>query len=233
MPTAVAIRHISFEGLGIFEEALEETGYTVHYYDIGEHDLRTPELGSADLAIILGGPISANDDTNYPFLKEELKIIERRLADNQPTMGICLGAQLIARAAGARVYPSGHTEIGFAPITLTDAGSVSPLASFADDPVTFHWHGDTFDLPAKACRLASTKLCENQAFTIGRNTVGFQFHPELDARTIEKWLVGHAAELASNAIDIPHLRARANELGEQLATKARKVMMSWLKGING
>jgi len=233
MRSAIAIRHVSFEGLGIFEAVLREAGYTVSYCDIGEHELCSLEAVETDLMVLLGAPIGANDDRNYPFLKDELKIVEQRLAKDLPTMGICLGAQLIARAAGARVYPSGNVEIGFEPITLTDAGVHSPLACFADDPVAFHWHGDTFDLPAQAQRLAYSKLCENQAFSIGQNIIGFQFHPELDVQTIEKWLVGHAAELANNTIDIPRLRSRAEDLSESLAIKGRQVATAWLDGVKG
>jgi GMP synthase (glutamine-hydrolysing) len=104
-------------------------------------------------------------------------------------MGICLGAQLIARAAGARVYPSGVKEIGFAPITLTEAGCDSCLAAFADDPLTLHWHGDTFDLPEGATLLASTPGCRNQAFSLGPTVIGFQFHPEAGGPGFERWLI--------------------------------------------
>lgn len=230
MKSAVAIRHVPFEDLGAFRTPIEAAGYKVHYWDIGEQDLWTLEPVKTDLLFVLGGPIGAFEDDKYPFLAEEIDILEQRLAAGRPTMGICLGAQLIARTAGARVYP-GAREIGFAPVTLTQAGRASCLAPFAEEPVTLHWHGDTFDLPKGAERLASTEACENQAFSMGRNVIGFQFHPEAPARVFEKWLIGHAHELGAAGIDIPQLRAAAENYGAELERKAHRVAGDWLAGL--
>lgn len=231
MKSAVAIRHVAFEDLGAFAPALAAAGFTIQYHDVGTHDLRALEPDAADLLVVLGGPIGAYEDTAYPFLKDELDVIGRRLTMGRPLMGICLGAQLIARAAGARVFPSGAREIGFAPIMLSEAGARSCLKPFAKDPLTLHWHGDTFDLPTGAERLASTALCENQAFAIGSAVIGFQFHPEADGRGIEKWLVGHAVELAGARIDVPRLRAEANAYSKRLARKGRAVAAAWLDAL--
>lgn len=231
MKSAIAIRHVGFEDLGAFAPALRAAGYQIHYWDIGEQELWTLEPVKTDLLIVLGGPIGAYEDAAYPFLAEEIGILEQRLAANRPTLGICLGAQLIARAAGARVFPSGTKEIGFMPIRLTDAGRSSCLAPFANAPVTLHWHGDTFDLPTGATRLASTDLCENQAFAMGPNIVGFQFHPEASAKGFEKWLVGHAVELAAAKIDVPRLRADAQRYGAELERKAQAVLSACLDGL--
>lgn len=231
MRSAVAIRHVGFEDLGAFAPAIRDAGYAIHYRDVGEQPLWTQEPAKPDLLIVLGGPIGACDDGVYPFLKEELDILEQRLEADRPTMGICLGAQLIARAAGANVFPGKAKEIGFAPIGLTEAGRASCLAPFAEEPMTLHWHGDTFDLPAAAERLASTELCENQAFSMGPNVIGFQFHPEAFAKGFERWLVGHAAELAGAGIDIARLRADAETYGAELGRKARRVAVDWLAGL--
>jgi GMP synthase (glutamine-hydrolysing) len=231
MKSAIAIRHVGFEDLGAFAPALRAAGYQVRYWDIGEQELWTIEPVKTDLLIVLGGPIGAYEDAVYPFLKEEISLLERRLDANRPTLGICLGAQLIVRAAGARVYPSGAKEIGFAPIRLTEAGRTSCLAPFSDAPMTLHWHGDTFDLPAGAERLASTDMCENQAFAMGPNIAGFQFHPAASAKDFEKWLVGHAAELAMAKIDVPRLRADAQTYGPELERKAQSVLSDWLGGL--
>ena len=205
-----------------------EAGFTIHYHDVGEHDPRTLEAENADLLIVLGGPISAYDVDCYPFINEEIAILEKRVEAQNPTLGVCLGAQLIARSAGARVYSSGAKEIGFAPIALTDNGRSSCLTPFADEPMTLHWHGDTFDLPAGAERLASTDLCQNQAFSMGPNIIGFQFHPEAPTKGFENWLIGHAAELAAAGADIHELRADAEKYGAELERKARRVATDWL-----
>lgn len=229
--TCVAIRHVAFEDLGAFAPALAAAGFDIRYHDVGEQDLSALDPTVPDLLVVLGGPIGAYEEDVYPFLRDEIGLIERRLKAGRPIMGICLGAQLIARAAGARVYPSGVKEIGFAPISLTAAGAASCLAPFAHDPITLHWHGDTFALPAGAVRLASTDLCENQAFSLGPQVIGFQFHPEAGAGGFEKWLIGHAAELAAARIDVARLRADAQTYGQRLAHKAREVATRWLAGL--
>lgn len=228
MKSAVAIRHVLFEDLGAFGPLLAGAGFDVRYSDVGDADFAVAETAAADLLIMLGGPIGATEEAAYPFLRDELRILERRLAARRPTMGICLGAQLIARAAGARVYPNIVKEIGFGSIALTEAGTRSCLKPFVRDPVTLHWHGDTFDLPTGAERLASTAACENQAFSLGPNVIGFQFHPEADGRGIEKWLVGHAVELAAAGIDIARVRADAARHGDALRRKAHDVLAIWL-----
>lgn len=222
------IRHVAFEDLGAFASPLEDAGFRIAYHDVGKDDLGAPGSDVEDLMVVLGGPIGACEETRYPFLREELEIVERRIESGRPLMGICLGAQLIARAFGARVYRSAESEIGFAPITLTEAGRGSCLSPFEDDPTTLHWHADTFDLPAGALRLASTTSCENQAFSAGSNVIGFQFHPEIDTGRIEQWLIGHTVELTNSAVDVTRIRADARTYRRGLATKARAVVEAWL-----
>lgn len=230
--TAIAIRHVMFEDLNGFTPALQAAGYRIRYLDIGDPTFcRNPDPADPDLLIILGGPIGAYEDIRYPFLKDELRLIEARLSTGRPLMGICLGAQLIARAAGANVFPTGTKEIGFAPITLTEAGAASCLRPFSRSPITLHWHGDTFDLPSGAVRLASTALCDNQAYSLGPSTIGFQFHPEATGAAIEAWLVGHAVELATADIDVATIRADAQRLAGELADKARAVAADWLAAL--
>jgi len=228
LPTAVAIRHVAFEDLGAFQAPIERAGYRVHYYDVGVDELWTLEPVKTELVVILGGPIGAYEDDKHPFLREELDFLEDRLAAGRPTIGICLGAQLMARALGARVYAGPEKEIGFSPITLTAEGRAAPLAAFEGSPV-LHWHGDTFDLPDGAARLASTAVCENQAFSYGPNAIGFQFHPEAGGPGFERWLIGHAVELAQCGIDVPALRAEHQERSPDLQRRAAACLEAWLR----
>ncbi|WP_245419882.1 glutamine amidotransferase [Phyllobacterium salinisoli] len=183
-----------------------------------------------DLMIVLGGPVGVYETDAYPFLEEERQLLEKRLASGRPTLGICLGAQMIAEALGAKVAPMGYKEIGFSSLSLTEAGRVGPLRHLEGVRV-LHWHGDAFDMPEGAASLATTALCATQGFAIGRNVLGLQFHPEVDACAgIERWLIGHAAELASAGIDPRALRADATKHGPTLREAARKTFTEWLQG---
>jgi GMP synthase (glutamine-hydrolysing) len=231
MKTAAVIRHVHFEDLGSFEEPLSRAGYDFRYFDAGVHGLPTRDPAATGLLIVLGAPIGVYEEDKYPFLRDEIDLLAGRLGAGRPTFGICLGAQLIARALGARVYPSGIKEIGWGPVDLTDAGASTPLRHLARTQV-LHWHGDTFDLPQGAIHLASTAKCRNQAFCAGSNILGVQFHPEvLPTAGIEPWLVGHAAELAGAGIDPGDLRDGAKAAGPSLPAKARKMFEEWLEGL--
>lgn len=231
MKTAIALRHIHFEDLGILDSVLAAHGYQVQYRDPTVDELDVQETARADLLIVLGGPIGACDEQIHPFLASELNVVQQRLRSGRPLLGICLGAQLIARALGAKVYPLGGKEIGFSALTLTTAGQASVLAELGDTPV-LHWHGDQFDIPAGADRLASTSVGANQAFSVGRNVLGLQFHLEADASKIERWLVGHASELGQAGIDPRELRADAERFGKRLATVAKAVTERWLRKLD-
>jgi GMP synthase (glutamine-hydrolysing) len=225
MKTALAIAHVSFEDLGTFGPALTARGFEVTTVQAGIDDLAGRD---ADLVVVLGGPIGVYEEAKYPFLAEELKFVGDRLASGKPMLGLCLGAQLIAKAADARVYYSGQKEIGLAPITLTEAGRASPLAPFAADPLTLHWHGDTFELPQGAVLLASTPITPHQAFSLGPKVLGVQFHPEVRAASFERWLIGHAVELAQAGRDVAAMRTETARVGAALAAKGEKVLDLYL-----
>jgi GMP synthase (glutamine-hydrolysing) len=206
MKHVLAIRHVAFEDLGTFEKVFVEAGYQVDYVEAPTHDLGALDIHAPDVVVVLGGPIGAYEEDNYPFLLQELKLIEQRLKSGRPLLGICLGAQLMARASGARVYAGPQKEIGWGRLTLTEAGARSALAPLSGDASVLHWHGDTFDLPPSAERLASSPLYENQAFSIGPSVLGLQFHLEASASEIERWLVGHACELSHAGVKLQSLR---------------------------
>ena len=228
MKTALALRHVPFEHLGILQPLLEARGYTVRYVDVGVQPVPADDMATADLLIVLGGPIGAYDDEAYPFVHAEAEAIAQRLATRKPLLGICLGAQLMARALGAAVKPMGVKEIGFASVTLTAAGQDSPLAPLADGTPVLHWHGDRYELPPGAQRLASTATCAEQAFAIGHHALGLQFHLEADLDELEAWLIGHAAELSAAGIDPRVLRAQAPAVAQRLSQRAGEVFTAWL-----
>ena len=232
MPTALAIRHVAFEDLGSFAAVLRDHGFEGSCRDAA-CGLDAVDPLAADLLVILGGPIGAYQDDIYPFLTQELALIEHRLAQDRPTLGICLGAQLIARALGARVHPGPHKEIGWSALTLTAAGRASALRVLGEhDCRVLHWHGDTFDLPVGAVRLASTPLYENQAFAWGRATLALQFHAEVTAHGLEHWFVGHACELAGvPGMSIPVLRAESGTACARLEPAGRRLLSDWLDHI--
>lgn len=229
--TALVLRHVQFEDLGTFGPALEGAGYAIRYMTVGDSGFPGEDPIRSDLLIALGGPIGVYEDGIYPFLKAEREFITKRLETKRPTLGICLGAQLIAASFGASVIPAGVKEIGFAPIDLTDAGWASPLRHLEGVSV-LHWHGDTYTLPQGATNLASTSLVQQQAFSIGESILGIQFHPEAETGPrFERWLVGHAAELAAAGIDVPGLRHDAQRYGKNLELAAGALLEEWLAGL--
>jgi GMP synthase (glutamine-hydrolysing) len=228
MRTALVIRHVHFEDLGAFANPLAAAGYRVRYLDAGLVELRPEEAGVVDLLVVLGGPVGAYDGHLYPFLQGELDSLRARLAARAPTLGVCLGAQLMAASLGARIAPGPIKEIGWAPVELTDAGRGGPLRHLGGVPV-LHWHGDAFDLPPGAACLASTPYCANQAFTLGRYALGFQFHPEADGQGFERWLIGHAVEIASvPGLSVATLREDARRFGPAAGEAGRRCLAEWL-----
>jgi GMP synthase (glutamine-hydrolysing) len=232
--TVVALRHVAFEDLGLIAPLLTAAGWTIAYRDAALDDLTDPALQEAGLLVVLGGPIGVYESDIYPFLGPEIAAVEKRLHAGKPILGICLGAQVMAAALGARVYFGGTKEIGFGPVTLTKEGVKSALTPLATPQATvLHWHGDTFDLPQDAVRLASNEIYPNQAFAFGANALALQFHLEAEPAKLERWFVGHAVELAKAGIDIPRLRAETACRAAHYTSQAVTVFGRWLKQIGG
>lgn len=227
---ALAIRHVAFEDLGSLGETLRRRGFEISYLEAGVDDLLGRDAAADDLVVVLGGPIGAYETENYPFLVPEIAFIERRLKVARPVICICLGAQLMARALGARVYPGAAKEIGWSPLSLTAAGAASPLRHLAlERTEVLHWHGDTFDLPPGAELLASTALYRHQAFAIGSHALALQFHAEVTAIGLERWFIGHAVEIAGVAgLTVPKLRAETARVAERLAAQGPLCFGAWL-----
>lgn len=228
---AIAIRHLAFEDLGLLEPLLLQHGYRVSYREAGVDDLKSILREQPDLLIILGAPVSVNDPDRYPFLGDEFQLVSELVRTGTAVLGICLGAQVIARAWGAPVTAMAGKEIGFSQLTLTEAGRGSVLAPLADGHDVLHWHGEECGPLAMAPSLAETSVCNNQAFQPAPHVLGLQFHLEVKLAAFERWLIGHCAELESAGLDIQALREKARECLPVLEPVATEVFDRWLAQI--
>ncbi len=170
------LQHVPFEGLGSIEGWLEKNGYETTGTRLYESD-PFPDAKEIDLLVVMGGPMSVNDEQEFPWLAKEKRFIKETIDSGIPTLGICLGAQLIASAMGGEVYPNPAKEIGWFPVQVEEPES-GAYFRFPEETEVFHWHGETFNLPDKATRIAKSRGCNNQAFQIGSNVIGLQFHLE-------------------------------------------------------
>jgi GMP synthase-like glutamine amidotransferase len=181
MPVLI-VRHVSFEDAGMIAPLLETRGRELRYADLGDE----LPVETASALILMGGPMSVNDPD--PWVPRHIRAIERAMKRSIPILGICLGAQLIAKALGSRVYRNAEKEIGWFPVAVEeDSAGDKMFRGFSEPEPVFHWHDETFDLPTGATRLASSERCRNQAFRYGENVYGLQFHAEVTAAMIEDW----------------------------------------------
>jgi GMP synthase (glutamine-hydrolysing) len=216
--TLLVLRHEKFEHLGYFADAFQQRGVTYTYRDFSPAII----AGKHEAIVIMGGPMSANDP--LPSLSAELQLIEQALKDGTPMLGVCLGSQLIAKALGARVYRNAELEIGWEPVHFTDAGKADPLFCEMKSPTTFfHWHGETFDLPAGAEWLAYSEKCRHQAYRFGRNVYGLQFHPEVTAAMVQDW-----QEQPVNCGDVATLGGRIDPHAHDQRVVAARVIEGWI-----
>jgi GMP synthase (glutamine-hydrolysing) len=230
MKSSVVIRHLAFEDLGTLSVSLQQRGYSIKYVEAGVDSIANISALEPDLVVILGGPIGVYDEADYPFLIDEINLLQQRLAADLPTLGICLGAQLMAKALGAKVYAGGQKEIGWFPISLREKGLTSPLQHLQrDGGFVLHWHGDTFTIPVDAHHLAASEKYENQAFSWKDCGLALQFHPEVTAQGLEQWFIGHAGEISTTAnINVSQLRADSGKYAENLVNNSSKMWEDWL-----
>jgi GMP synthase (glutamine-hydrolysing) len=182
----LVLQHIACEPPGVFEDVLLERGAELHRVELDEGDA-LPAWSGFDAIVAMGGPMSATDDEELPWLTAEKQLIGEAVRAGTPFWGVCLGVQLLAASLGAQVYPGPEPEVGLLPVALTDDARADPV--FADAPprlITLQWHGDTFDLPEGAVRLASSPAYENQAFRVER-AYGVQFHLEVSSDMAREW----------------------------------------------
>jgi GMP synthase (glutamine-hydrolysing) len=183
------LRHVPHENLGTLAAVFKRAGLPYAYLDVWKKSARFPSPAHLRALVIMGGPMGVYETAKHPFLRKELSFIKKYLRTGRPALGICLGAQLIARALGGRVYPNRWKEIGWYPLTLTKEGRQDPFFSrFPRRSQVFQWHGDTFDLPGKTALLARSPLCRHQGFRYRDNGYGLQFHLEVDTALVREWL---------------------------------------------
>ncbi|MCX6182997.1 MAG: amidotransferase [Bacteroidetes bacterium] len=185
------LQHVAFEGLGSIEDWALENKHKLSATKFFEQQ-QLPKLDSFDMLVILGGPMGVADEEEFPWLAEEKAFIKKAIAADRFVVGICLGAQLIAEALEAKVYPNKVKEIGWFPIQKTGHFF---FKSLPDDFTVFHWHGDTFDLPRKAIHLASSAACRNQAFLYNKRVLALQFHLEVTEKSLQEMLENGRNEL--------------------------------------
>jgi GMP synthase (glutamine-hydrolysing) len=212
MKPILALRHVPHEGLGILEPIFHEAGLVYSFVDLFDEVPRTFRAEQLAGLVVLGGPMNVDQTDRYPFLAAEVQWLQQAVAAELPVLGVCLGSQLLAKSLGATVRPNQIKEIGWYPLELLPAAEQDPLFSgLPRTPTVFQWHGDTFNLPPGAVRLARSALCEQQAFRFGPSAYGLQFHVEVTGPMIEDWLCepGGCAEVAGlDYIDPAEIRRR-------------------------
>lgn len=173
------LQHVPFENLGGIEAWARANGHQTKPIKVYENE-SLPPVEDFDCLVALGGPMNVCEESAFPFLKDEKRFIERAIKDDKMVLGICLGAQLIADVLGAKVVRNEHEEIGWFPVGRTrDSANSKIFSALPTAFTTFHWHGDTFEIPAGAKRVAASAACPNQAFVYGENVCAVQFHPEI------------------------------------------------------
>ena len=198
MRRLLVFQHVAHEILGNLDPLLRAAGFRIRYVNFGRQPEAQPDISRYHGLIVLGGPMNCDQHDRHPHLETETRLIRDAIDAGKPVLGICLGAQLIARALGAAVMRNPTKEIGWYELNPTEAGKQDPLFShFEQTQMIFQWHGDTFDIPRDAVHLASSPDCTNQAFRYGDNVYGLQFHLEVDEPMILRWL--HNPSMAGEA----------------------------------
>jgi len=182
------LQHVPFEGLGGIKAWLQNAGYKISSTKFHE-SAKLPSPDEIDLLVLMGGPMSANDEEVFPWLSLEKEFLRGVIGSGKPVLGVCLGAQLIASAMGGDIFPNPVKEIGWFPVRSV-AAKPNTTFVFPESTEVFHWHGETLSLPPGAIRIAESSGCRNQAFQIGKSVIGLQFHLETTPES--------ARELVSN-----------------------------------
>ena len=228
----LVLQHIACEPPGAYEDVLRERGATIHRVELDEGE-PLPDRGEIDAIVCMGGPMSATDDVELPWLTEEKKFIANAVRGGTPFWGVCLGVQLLAASLGARVHPGPKPEVGVLPVELTEDAHIDPVFSgLPREFLTLQWHGDTFDLPAGAVRLAGSAPYPNQAFRVGSSAYGVQFHVEVSPELAREWAAvpeyTAALEQVLGPGALDELITRLEAHGAEMTAHARTLFGRWL-----
>ena len=231
MKTALIVRHVEREGAAAYLTPMEAAGYRIERLNVAEPGAIDTCFLDPDLLVVMGGPMGVYERHLYPWIGPEIEKIAKRIERNRPTLGVCLGAQMVAAAMGAQVYRGPQAEVGFVAITLNEEAAQSPLRHLHEVPV-LHWHSDTFDLPRGAELLASTSGYPHQAFRRGANVLALQFHAEMgeDPR-FEIWLDHFREDFGCCPQREAALRSDYAAHGPAAVAAGRAMVAQWLSEI--
>lgn len=232
-PKILVFQHVPYEPLGTLDPLLKECGFRIRYVNFGRDPHTIPGLGRYAALIVLGGPMNADQIDTYPNLKSEVGIIREALDRDMSVLGICLGAQLLAKALGGSVRRNPVREIGWYDVELTNDGRKDPvLSTFSPRQEVFQWHEDGIELPPHVVHLASSPASRVQAFRHGEHAYGFQFHLEVDAALIERWLTvpdnQATLEDSRDQIDADAIRRQTPASIDALQELSRQTFQRWI-----
>ncbi|HEU5404627.1 MAG TPA: type 1 glutamine amidotransferase [Gaiellaceae bacterium] len=227
----LVLQHIACEPPGVYEDVLRERGAALTQVEVDAGD-ELPDWREFSAIVAMGGPMSANDDDTLPWLADEKALIADAVRAGMPFWGVCLGVQLLAASLGARVYAGDEPEVGVLAVELTEEGRADPVFSALPRSVpALQWHGDTFDLPPGAVRLAGSPAYPNQAFRF-ENAYGVQFHLEVSSEMAREWMdVPEYANALEQTIGGETMLRAVDERVDEMLEHGRTLFARWLDSV--
>jgi GMP synthase-like glutamine amidotransferase len=225
------IKHVLIEGPGLIGEFFQSGKQLMRTIELEKGDKFPDNFEKIKAIIVMGGPMNVDEEEQYPFLKEEDKFLKKVIALNIPLLGICLGAQLLAKAVGAKVRKGVAKEIGWYKVNLTGDGEKDLLfKGLGKSLEIFQWHNDQFDIPRDALWLAKSKICPNQAFKIGKNAYGLQFHMEITPAIVELWVKKYYLQSGKQSVkitDVQKMLIDTYRKKGQLTRQTKKILFNF------